>query len=112
MTSPAFKNSMKKFGVEVLNAPTEVLKVKVVAVIEALCQSQTEGSSVAIDKIVRECASGEQLTKTVICLGCTELALAFTKFTGDAEFEHRGVTYLNAAIVHTMSAFEACISST
>lgn len=112
MTSPAFKNSMGNFGIEVLNPPTEDLKVKVVEVIDTLYRSQIKGSSVAIDNIVRACIPDDQLTKTVICLGCTELPLAFTEFTNDIEFEHGGVTYLNTTIVHAMSAFEACISST
>lgn len=112
MTSPAFETSMANFGIKVINPPTEDLKVKVVKVIDMLYRNQTEGSSVAIDKIVRACIPDDQLTKTAICLGCTELPLAFAEFTGDAEFEYKGVTYLNTTIVHAMSAFEACISST
>jgi aspartate racemase len=110
MTSPAFKDGMEKFGIKVIYPPTDELKANVLKVIEELYQNKTDGTSSVIDEIVRSCLSENQLNSTAVCLGCTELPLAFDTCTGKPDFEHGGVRYLNSTVVHALSAFEACVN--
>ena len=110
MTSQAFKNGVAKFGVNTIYPPTEELKTRVTEVIERLYQNQIEGSSVAIDSIVRASLPSDQLDTTVTCLACTELPTGFRDASDKSEFEYKGIQYINSSVLHAISAFDACIS--
>lgn len=108
MTSPAFKHGMEKFGINAFHPQTEQLKSKVLGVIERLYQNKTDGAASEIGNIVRSCVSADELDNTAVCLGCTELPIAFGSFSNSSGFEYQGVNYLNSSVVHALSAFQAC----
>ena len=110
MTSTAFKNGLEEFGVKAFYPLTDELKENVLSVIEQLYQNNTDGASLIIDEIVRSCISNDQLKSTAVCLGCTELPLAFEDFKVKPGFEFNGVNYLNSTVVLVLSAFRACVS--
>lgn len=110
MNSPEFKDALRPFGVSALYPKTHDIKEDVVQVIERLYQNQTTGAAFDIDKIVRSCVSDNDLSNTAVCLGCTELPLAFEGFNNLLSFEHNAVKYLNSSAVHALSVFEACVS--
>jgi aspartate racemase len=109
MTSPSFKCGMEKFGVNVFHPPTGKLKTGVIDVIEKLYQNKTDGAALTIDELVRSCVPVEELDNTAVCLGCTELPLAFKGLKDNSSFKYRGVNYLNSSVVHALSAFQACV---
>jgi aspartate racemase len=109
MSSSAFKDGMHKYGVRAFYPQTEELKTKVLGVIERLYQNKTEGTSEEIAKLVYSCVSEEELNKTAVCLGCTELSLAFHDFKDESGFVLDGISYLNSSVAHTKIAFEACV---
>ena len=111
MTSAAFKEGMNDYGVRAFYPQTEELKAEVLEIIERLYQNKTEGASEAIAKLVIACIPNEEpgINKTAVCLGCTELSVAFDELKGESSFDHKGVFYLNASIAHAELAFEACV---
>lgn len=109
MNSPAFKDALKPFGVSVIHPETDVMKNNVVKIIERLYQNQTIGAAADIDKIVQSCISVSDLNNTVVCLGCTELPLAFNGLKNLPDFEHNAVRYLNSSVLHALSVFEECV---
>ncbi len=110
MNSPAFKEALKPFGVSAIYPKTDEIKEDVVQVIERLYRNQTTGAVSDIEKIVKLCISDNDFNNTAVCLGCTELPLAFEDFTNLSGFEHNTVKYLNSSAVHALSVFEACAS--
>ena len=110
MTSPAFTRGMETFGINAFHPQTEQLKSKVLEVIERLYQNNTNGAASEISNIVRSCVSADELDNTVVCLGCTELPLAFGSYSNSSSFEYQGINYLNSSVVHALSAFQACVS--
>lgn len=108
MSSPAFYDNLAPFGVEAQNPPSDEQKSKVVGTIGRLYQNQADGAAKAIDEIVRTSISEGALENTAVCLGCTELPLAFPECSGEASFEVNGIRYLNSAAVHASYVFHAC----
>ena len=108
MNSPAFICGMEEFGVKAFYPPTVELKESLLKVIERLYQGKTDGTSLAINEIARSCISSDLLYNTVICLGCTELPLAFEGFNDMPSFESSGIKYLNSTVVHALAAFKEC----
>ncbi|MCB1701756.1 MAG: aspartate/glutamate racemase family protein [Halioglobus sp.] len=108
MNSPMFKDALGPFGVNVSYPETAGMKEKIVQIIERLYQNQTDGAASDIDKIVKSCISEKELSSTTVCLGCTELPLAFEGSSNLSGFEHDAVRYLNSSVVHALSVFEAC----
>ena len=73
---------------------------------------QNRGASEAITKLVFSCVPEEELilNNTAVCLGCTELPVAFHDLKGESSFFLEGISYLNASIVHSELAIEACVT--
>ena len=109
MTSFAFIEGVKDFDVRVLYPPTDELKETVLEIIQQLYQNNTQGTSTAINELVRSCISEKELGSTAVCLGCTELPIAFQDFTGELSFTVEGITYLNASVIHANEAFQVCL---
>lgn len=112
MASAAFKDGMHNYGVRAFYPQTEELKTEVLEIIERLYQNKTEGASEAIAKLVFSCVPEEELNlnKTAVCLGCTELSVAFHDLKGESSFVLEGISYLNASVAHAELAFEACVT--
>ncbi len=110
MTSPVFRNSLSPFGVDAWHPLNELQRAAVVDAIDRLYQNQKEGVEKVIDQVVRESISEDDLEISAVCLGCTELALAFPEFAGEVSFKKKGITYINSAAVHAASAFRACVN--
>ena len=112
MTSAAFKDGMHNYGVRAFYPPTEELKTEVLDIIERLYRNKTGGASKAIAELVHSCVPEEvlNLNKTAVCLGCTELSVAFPGLKSESSFVQEGISYLNASVAHAGLAFEACIT--
>lgn len=109
MNSPAFQNNMGPFNVSVLFPPNERLKSMVVETIGRLYQNEDDGAHEAIEQIVRASIPEQELKTCAVCLGCTELPLAFLDHTDQASFTINGITYLNATVIHASYAFQESI---
>lgn len=110
MTSPAFITGMRQFDIKAFTPPLAEQKDDVVAIIGDLYQNKTSGAGVSIDEVIRQCIPENELTHTAVCLGCTELPLAFDKFKAESSFNINGVHYINSTVVHAKSIFKACVS--
>ena len=110
MKSPAFKRGVEKFGVNALHPQTEQLQHQVINVIERLYQNRTDGTASDIENLVRSCIPSDELDQTAVCLGCTELSLAFKGFCNSPTFEYQGISYINSSVVHSLSAFQRCVA--
>ena len=111
MSSPAFYTNLAPFGVDVQHPHDEKQKSVVVDIIGRLYQNKREGAGESIDQAVRASISASDLENSAVCLGCTELPLAFPDFPGEASFRVNGITYINSAVVHASYAFRACTHS-
>lgn len=111
MSSAAFQISMKPFNVSALYPPNEALKFTVVETIGRLYQHKTSGAGEGIAQVVRASIAEVDLEKYAVCLGCTELPLAFPESSGEASFTVNGITYLNTSVIHASYAFQACLDS-
>lgn len=109
MTSSAFISGLSPFGISVSFPEEDSQKSQVVDIISNLYQNKTRGAAPLIDQLVRQSVPENELSNTVVCLGCTELPLAFQDFPGKSSFEVQGVTYLNTTVVHAKSIFAACV---
>ena len=108
MTSPAFISGMNQFGVSASYPEKDSQKNQVVDIIGKLYQNKTDGAATLIDQLIRQCVPENTLRNTVVCLGCTELSLAFQGYSDKSSFEVDGVNYLNSTVVHAKSLFAAC----
>lgn len=109
MTSPAFISSMDPFDVSAIYPQDDVLKNKVVSIINDLYQNNTTGAGARIDQIVRQCVPEHEIHDVAVCLACTELPLAFQDFSGESHFETMGIKYINSTVVHAQSIFASCV---
>lgn len=108
MTSAALQINMEPFNVKVLFPPNEDLKAMVVETIDRLYQNEIGGAGKTIDKVVRASMPEHELERSAVCLGCTELPLAFPEYTGKDSFTINGITYVNTSVVHASYAFQEC----
>lgn len=108
MTSSAFIRGMIRYSVSATYPADDSQKTKVVDIIGNLYQNVTDGAATLINEVVRQCVPENELRNTAVCLGCTELPLAFQDFIGEPSFEVDGVNYINSTVVHAKSIFAAC----
>lgn len=109
MSTPAFINGMRVFGVEAYYPPTNELKEAVVNIIQRLYENKTQDAAQEINELVLSCVSEMGFSNTAVCLGCTELPLAFSGFSDNASFSVEGYLYLNSTVIHAGNAFLECI---
>lgn len=109
MTSLAFQVNVKPFNVEALYPANEQLKSMVVETIGRLYQNEISGASEVIEQVVRVSIPESDMEKSAVCLGCTELPLAFPEYTGEASFRVNGIMYINTSVIHTSYAFRECV---
>lgn len=100
---------MAPFGVEVVYPPYDELKRDVVKIIDRLYKNHTVGAKDAIEQVVRAAVPEADFESLAICLGCTELPLAFPSSSCSSSFLSAGVRYLNASVIHAAYAFQACV---
>ena len=110
MSNSAFVDAMAKSDINAFYPETDDLKQKVVTVIDALYQNQIEGTASALDQIVRTCIEDGPQEEIAVCLGCTELPLAFGSQVRVARIQNRGIDYLNSSVIHAAAVFKACVS--
>lgn len=109
MSSPAFVKGMNRYNVSAAYPEFSAQKNEVVEVIGNLYQNVTDGAAAQLDEVIRVSIPDNELCNTAVCLGCTELPLAFKDFIGESSFEKDGVNYINSTVVHAKSIFAACL---
>ena len=60
---------------------------------------------------MRSAAATQFTRRPVVCLACTELALAFPEQKMLANFEFDGVLYINSAAVHINAALDFAVGA-
>ena len=110
MNSPAFKNALHSFGINAEYPKIDAMKEGVVDVIQRLYQNKTDGAAADIEEIVKASVSANDLGNTAVCLGCTELPLAFQGVKNESRFEHNKIKYINSSVIHALSVFHACVT--
>lgn len=50
------------------------------------------------------------LNRPVVCLGCTELSLAFETMKTLSVFQYDGIVFINSVMVHIDAAFEFAVA--
>lgn len=110
MESSSFIDGLVKFGINAFYPPNDKLRHEVVKIIELLYENKHEDADSKIDTLVKQCIPEEELNKTAVCLGCTELPLAFQNYLKNKSFEASGVKYLNSSVIHASAAFNKCLN--
>nr|WP_246392883.1 aspartate/glutamate racemase family protein [Halomonas organivorans] len=111
MTSPAFRAGMAPFGVDAVAPSRQALKDDVAGIIGKLYRNEVEGAAEAIERVVRAAVPEQELAGLAVCLGCTELPLAFPEHNGEPDFLANGIRYLNSSVMHATAAFQACVDT-
>lgn len=108
MTSLAFIKGVSKFGVNAFYPP-RTLQSNVVSIIEDLYHDRVDGLDASVESIVEKSYPLEGKGEFAACLGCTELPTAFRAIPTKPVFTKNRVIYLNSTVIHSLSAFQACL---
>ena len=111
MSSQVFLDEMEDKGIDAFYPKANDLKTKVVKIIERLYANNIAGSDDEIEYVVNECGISADSRNVAVCLGCTELPLAFGKFKSNSVFICNGINYINTIAVHVEMAFLECIKN-
>jgi aspartate racemase len=104
MKSSRFRESFARFGVVAAGPEDPADRASVLTMIGTLQRGSPEGVSDKLHNLA-ETAFAKQFTgPPVVCLGCTELPLAFPETKGLATFKLSGVTYVNTSAIHVAAA--------
>lgn len=109
MSSSAFIDGVSKYDLNVFYPSSENSHDRVVGIIDELYHNITDGSLESIDAIVRENLTSANQDNFAVCLGCTELPIAFGTLSVQSDFHVGGITYLNSTVIHSQHVFEACL---
>ncbi|WP_092527499.1 aspartate/glutamate racemase family protein [Onishia taeanensis] len=110
MSTSSFVDGVSRYGIKASYPEPQALRDRVGSVIESLYLNQTQGASAAIVDIVQECIPAENLANVAVCLGCTELPMAFGAQADNPMFKQSGISFLNSTVIHAQSAFDACLT--
>jgi aspartate racemase len=106
MRSPRFRQEFAQYGVEAAGPDEEAVRTLTVGVIGDLQLGKVEGTAERLATIARISFQRRFKGRPVVCLGCTELPIAFQERKMLATFERDGVLYINTTAVHIDAAFE------
>lgn len=109
MNLGVFPEYLKRNSIHAFVPPDENERTKVADLISELFKGRSENGRSRIDQIVRTSYEDTAIKKQVVCLGCTELPLAFEGKEHLETFEENGVVYLNTAIIHANAAFRYAV---
>jgi aspartate racemase len=98
MSSQVFRNEFAKYGIDAAGPNDEGTRSLTIALIKDLQQGKLEGAADQIERIAKSSH------RSVVCLACTELPLAFSREKRLPTFESDGVLYINSTIAHVNAA--------
>lgn len=107
MNSVRWREAFAQHGIRIAGPRSESLRRATLALIEDLQRGRLKGAAARVNRLARP-GFAEHFTGTpVVCLGCTELPLAFPTRRTHPSFQHAGVTYVNTTAAHINAVLEA-----
>ncbi len=110
MSSPKFRETFSKYGIEASGPLDESLRAMTAELITDLQVGKLERAAQRVVNVARlslgENRFGDQ---PAVCLACTELPLAFARIKQLATFEHDGILFINTTAVHIDAAFNFAV---
>jgi aspartate racemase len=110
MRSPRFREAFAKYGIDAAGPHDEAARAATIDLITQLQLGKLESAVERLGSIARISFERQFGAQPVVCLACTELALAFREQKTLATFEYDGVLYLNTTAVHINAAFNFAIN--
>jgi aspartate racemase len=110
MRSPKFREGFAKYGIEAAGPHNKAARAATIDLITDLQHGKLEGAAERLRKIARTAFERQFGAQPVVCLACTELALAFQEQKTLATFEYDGVLYLSTTAVHINAAFDFAVN--
>jgi len=111
MRSARFREEFAKYGVEAAGPRDETGRAMTAGLIAELQLGKLERAAERLGGIVKSAFATQFTRQPVVCLACTELALAFAEQKTLATFEYDGVLYINSAAVHINAAFDFAVGA-
>ncbi|MFI4969441.1 MAG: aspartate/glutamate racemase family protein [Lysobacterales bacterium] len=112
MRSGKFREAFVESGVEAASPQGEAALASTTELIAELQQDELDEAAERIDRIARHSFKPRFATQPVVCLACTELALAFPEQKNLPLFDFNGLTYMNTRAIHIGAAFDYAVSGT
>ena len=109
MTSTVFPNRLERSGVQAILPDSETDRNAVVRAIAALQSGDATGVADTLTELASRTVPEAHRTRSIVCLSCTELPLAFPDRADEAVFTVDGVCYLDTSVVHARAAFAAAV---
>ncbi len=110
MRSPELREAFAKYGIEAAGPRDEAARALTLELIAELQLDTSQGMAERIGKIARTCFGRHFKAQPVVCLGCTELPLAFQEHKTLGTFEYDGVFYINPNALHINAAFDFAVN--
>lgn len=111
MRSPIFRRKFADNGIEALVPQEE----RTILATERLILDLQEGKLLGADKRIKEIVTlslrPRIATACAVCLGCTELHLAYEDAQRRAVVRRDGILFINAAAVHVQAAFNFAVNN-
>jgi aspartate racemase len=110
MTSATFVRGFAAHGVTAVSPRDGRARLAIAELITKLRLGKGAGAAEKLGEIARDISQARRSpARTVVCLMCSELSLAFPGQRGLALFDMDGTMYINAPILHVDTAFKfAC----
>lgn len=106
MRSPRLRQVFADHGMEAVGPESEEIRALTIRLIEELQCKEIADAAQRLGEIARTVFATRSTAKRVVCLACTELALAFPERRSQAAFSVDGITYINSAMAHVGAAFD------
>jgi len=110
MQSAGFRGEFAKHGIEATGPSDEAARGMTVELIAELQLGKVDRAAERVGKIARGTFRRGFKAQPLVCLACTELALAFQEQKMLATFECDGISYLNSTAVHIAAAFDLAVA--
>jgi aspartate racemase len=102
MKSAIFREEFAKHGVRAAGPDDEEARAQTVELIAELSLGKIDGAAERLTRIAK--------AHPVVCLACTELALAFPELKTLSTFHYAGALYLNTTALHIAAAFDFAVA--
>lgn len=109
MQSARFRDEFAKHGIRATGPVDETSRTMTVELIAGLQLGNLDGAAERIGQIARISFEHQLGTQPLVCLACTELAVAFPEQKLLATFEYDGLPYLNSIAIHIDAALDLAI---
>jgi aspartate racemase len=107
MDSTRWRETFAQHGIHVAGPKAESLRQATLTLIEDLQHGRTKGAASRVRRVARPGFAEHFTGSPVVCLGCTELPLAFPARRTHPSFQLAGVTYINTTAAHINAALES-----